>query len=86
MATKIKDDFELQVSREAVERLQRALAGYKTVPDPDPNCLDGIQFMMEKIEREIEEYLAQKVNVKENSKMETKKVTIELTNSEALVP
>jgi hypothetical protein len=60
MATKIKDDFELQVSREAVERLRRALAGYKAVPDPDPNCLDGIQFMMEKIEREIEEYLSQK--------------------------
>lgn len=82
---KIENEHQLQVSRKAVDRLRRALAGYKAVPDPDPNCLDGIQFMMEKIEREIEEYLAQKANVKGGFKMESKKVTIELTNSEALV-
>ena len=61
MATKIKDDFELQVSHEAIERLKRALAGYQSVSDPDPNCLDGVRLMVEKIEREIEGYLAQKV-------------------------
>jgi hypothetical protein len=60
MTTKIKDNFELQVSHETIERLQRALASYKAVPNPDLNCLDGIQFMIEKIEREIEQYLAHK--------------------------
>jgi len=59
MTTKIKDDFELQVSQEAIGRFKRALAGYQSVPDPAPNCLDGIRFMIEKIERGIEEYLAQ---------------------------
>ena len=62
MATKIQDDFELQVSREAVERLQRVLEGYKTIPQPDIRemCVDSTRFMIEKIEREIEAYLAQK--------------------------
>jgi hypothetical protein len=72
MSTKIKDDFELQVSREAVKRLQRALEGYQAVPDPDPNCLDGIQFMIEKIEREIEEYLAQKAAETSSKKTQIK--------------
>lgn len=62
MATKIKDDFELQVSREAAERLQRALEGVKRISNPDIRqmCADSTHFMIEKIEREIEEYLAQK--------------------------
>jgi len=60
MATKIKDDFELQVSREAIERLQRALEGVKRISNPDIRqmCADSTHFMIEKIEREIEEYLA----------------------------
>ena len=62
MATKIQNDFELQVSREAVERLQRVLEGYKTIPQPDIRemCVDSTRFMIEKIELEIEEYLTQK--------------------------
>jgi len=69
---KIENEHQLQVSREAVERLRRALEGYKSVTDPDPNCLDGIQFMMEKIEREIKEYLAQKVTETSYEKAPTK--------------
>ena len=62
MATKIKDDFELQISREAIERLQRALEGVKRISNPDIRqmCADSTHFMIEKIEREIEEYLTQK--------------------------
>ena len=62
MATKIKDDFELQVSCETVERLQRALEGVQRIPNPDIRqmCAESTRFMIEKIEREIEEYLAQK--------------------------
>ena len=60
MATKIKDNFELQISHETVARLKRTLAGYEAVRDPDPNCLDGIRFIIEKVEGEIEAYLTQK--------------------------
>lgn len=70
MATKIKDDFELQVSREAIERLRRALKGVKTIPNSDIRqmCEDSTRFMIEKIEREIEEYLVMKVETSDQKK------------------
>ncbi len=68
MATKIKDDFELQVSRDWVQRFQRVLERYKTLdeteihPDIREMCVDSTRFLIEKIEREIEGYLAQKAS------------------------
>ncbi len=59
---KIENDHQLQVSLKAAKRLQRALEGIKTIPNSDIRqmCEDGTSFMLETIEREIEEYLSQK--------------------------
>ena len=64
MATKIKDDFELQVSHEAVERLRRALGHAQRIPQPEirKDCSDSLRIWINRIEREIEEYLAQKAS------------------------
>jgi hypothetical protein len=62
MVTKIKDDFELQVSYEAVEGLRRALGHAQRIPQPEirKDCSDSLQIWINRIEREIEEYLEQK--------------------------
>ncbi|HIE30451.1 TPA: hypothetical protein EYP66_24595 [Candidatus Poribacteria bacterium] len=62
MAKKIKDDFELQVSYEAVERLRRALGHAQRIPQPEirKDCSDSLQIWIDRIDREIEEYLARK--------------------------
>jgi len=59
---KIENDHQLQVSREAVEGLRRAFEGYKAIPQPDIRkmCMDSLRIWIDRIEREIEEYLAQK--------------------------
>jgi hypothetical protein len=59
---KIENDHQLRVSRKAVKRLRRALEGIKTIPNSDIRqmCEDSTSFMLEMIEREIEEYLSQK--------------------------
>ena len=60
---KIENDHQLQVSRKAVKRLRHALEGIQTISNSDIRqmCEDSTGFMVEQIEREIEEYLAQKV-------------------------
>jgi len=56
---KIENDHQLQVSLKAAKRLQRALAGIKTIPNADVRqmCEDSTSFMLETIEQEIKEYL-----------------------------
>ncbi|MBI1929459.1 hypothetical protein HYR99_35095 [Candidatus Poribacteria bacterium] len=59
---KIENDYQLKISRKRVEGLKRALHATKEMENPDVRqmCEDSTRFMLEKIEREIEEYLAQK--------------------------
>ncbi|MBM3240920.1 hypothetical protein FJZ31_31955 [Candidatus Poribacteria bacterium] len=59
---KIENDHQLRVSLKAAKRLQLALEGIKTIPNSDIRqmCEDSTSFMLETIEREIEEYLLQK--------------------------
>lgn len=58
---KIQNDHQLQVSRQAVERLQRALKGYEAYyPDDESGCLESLRIGIRRIEREIGEYLAEK--------------------------
>ena len=58
---KIENDNQLQVSRKAAKRLQRALEGIKTISNSDIRqmCEDSTSFMLETIKLEIEEYLSQ---------------------------
>ncbi len=64
--SKIENDHQLEISRDWVERFMRVLERYKTLdeteihPDIREMCVDSTRFLIEKIEREIEEYLAQK--------------------------
>ena len=59
---KIQNDHQLQVSRRAVERLQRALKGYEAYnPKDESGCLESLRIGIRQIEREIEEYSAAKV-------------------------
>jgi len=64
--SKIENDHQLEISRDWVERFQRVLERYKTLdeteihPDIREMCVDSTRFLIEKIEREIEEYIAQK--------------------------
>lgn len=62
---KIKDDFELQVSREAVAGLRRALKHAQRIPQPEirKDCSDSLHIWINRIDREIEEYLSQKTAI-----------------------
>jgi hypothetical protein len=60
---KIENEHQLEISRDWVTRFRRVLKGYKTAdipPDIRQMCVDSTHFTIEKIEREIEEYLAHK--------------------------
>ena len=57
---KIKNDHQLQVSRRAVERLQRALKGYEAA-NIGVDGLESLRIGIRQIERGSEEYLAAKV-------------------------
>ena len=56
---KIQNDHQLQISRQAIERLQRALKGYEAA-NIGADGLESLRIGIRRIEREIEEYLAQK--------------------------
>jgi len=56
---KIENDHQLQVSRNAIKRLQRALKGYKAV-NIGIDGLESLRIGIRQIEREIEAYLAEK--------------------------
>ena len=58
---KIENDHQLQVSRNAIKRLQRALKGYEEFfSKDDSGCLESLRIGIRQIEREIEAYLAEK--------------------------
>ena len=57
---KIQNDHQLQISRGAVERLQRALKGYEAYnPEDESGCLESLRIGIRRIEREIKSYLAE---------------------------
>ena len=62
MGKKIENEHQLQVSREAVQGLRRALGHAQRIPQPEirKDCSDSLRIWIDRIEREIEEYLAQK--------------------------
>jgi hypothetical protein len=71
MGKKIENEHQLQVSYEAVERLRRALGHAQRIPQPEirKDCSDSLRIWINRIDREIEEYLAQKAS--ETSPAET---------------
>ena len=56
---KIQNDHQLQVSRKAIERLQRALKGYEAA-NIGADGLQSLRIGIRQIEREIEVYLTEK--------------------------
>ena len=67
---KIENDYQLKISRKRVEGLKRALRATKKIDNLDicGMCEDSTCFMIEKIEREIEEYLALKMKTSDQKK------------------
>ncbi len=61
MAKKIADDFELQVTRERLEGAFKMLKSCGT-QDVDYAYVQSILFMIVKLQREIIEYLDDKIN------------------------
>ena len=58
---KIQNEHQLQVSRKAIERLQRAFRGYDAYdPEDKAGCLESLRIGIRQIEREIEVYSAEK--------------------------
>ena len=67
---KIENDHQLEITKGWIERFRRVLEGYQTAdihPDIRKTGLENTRFLIQKLEREIEEYLAQKT---ENSTAE----------------
>ncbi len=60
---KIENDRQLKISQQALEGMYRALKTAGKIPQPDIRklCTDSVRIGMERIEREIEAYLAPKV-------------------------
>ena len=56
---KIENDHQLQVSRDAITRLKRALKGYEAA-NIGIDGLESLRIGIRQIEREIEAYLAEK--------------------------
>ena len=57
---KIENDHQLQVSRNAIKRLKRALKRYEAA-NIGIDGLESLRIGIRQIEREIEAYLAEKV-------------------------
>ena len=56
---KIKNDRQLKISRQALDGMYRTLKATEKISQPDIRklCADSVRMGMERIEREIEEYL-----------------------------
>jgi hypothetical protein len=63
---KIENDHQLEITCDWIQRFQRVLEQYKTLdeleihPDIRQMCMDSTHLLIEKLEREIDEYLTQK--------------------------
>ncbi len=58
---KIKNDRQLKISRQALDGMYRTLKATEKISQPDIRklCADSVRIGMERIKREIEEYLKQ---------------------------
>jgi hypothetical protein len=57
--SKIENNHQLQVSRNAIKRLKRALKGYEVHDPADKSgCLESLRIGIRQIEAEIATYLA----------------------------
>ena len=61
---KIENEHQLEITREWVRRFKQIYEKQKEDPITVPDALDSTRFLIEKLEREIEEYFAEEVSEK----------------------